>query len=97
MLEQYNRHVKPAFDYYIAPGMAHADLIVPRGGENEVAINLIVQHVQTQMDQVRPPTQLHILSGFFTTKDQCKKVWVYTQSRFESVDLDGVVVAPSPG
>ena len=52
VLEQYNRHVKPAFDYYIAPGMAHADLIVPRGGENEVAINLIVQHVQTQMDQV---------------------------------------------
>jgi len=51
VLEQYNRHVKPAFDYYIAPGMAHADLIVPRGGENEVAINLIVQHVQTQMDQ----------------------------------------------
>ena len=50
VLEQYNRHVKPAFDYYIAPSMAHADIIVPRGGENEVAINLIVQHVQTQMD-----------------------------------------------
>ena len=40
---QYNRHVKPAFDYYIAPCMAFADIIVPRGGENEVAINLIVQ------------------------------------------------------
>jgi len=51
VLEQYNRHVKPAFDYYIAPCMAFADIIVPRGGENEVAINLIVQHVQTQMDQ----------------------------------------------
>jgi len=50
VLEQYNRHVKPAFDYYIAPSMAFADIIVPRGGENEVAINLIVQHVQTQLD-----------------------------------------------
>jgi len=30
--------------------MAEADIIVPRGGENEVAINLIVHHVQTQMD-----------------------------------------------
>jgi len=49
VLEQYGRHVKPAFDYYIAPSMAHADIIVPRGGENEVAINLIVHHVQTQM------------------------------------------------
>lgn len=50
VLEQYNRHVKPAFDYYIAPSMTHADIIVPRGGENEVAINLIVHHVQNQLD-----------------------------------------------
>ncbi len=50
VLEQYNRHVKPAFDHYIAPTMAHADIIVPRGGENEVAINLIVHYVQTQLD-----------------------------------------------
>merc|ERR1711997_68604 len=51
VLEQYDRHVKPAFDYYIAPSMTHADIIVPRGGENEVAINLIVHHVQNQLDQ----------------------------------------------
>jgi len=50
VLEQYKNHVKPAFDYYIAPTMVHADLIVPRGGENEVAIKLIVQHVQTQFE-----------------------------------------------
>ena len=38
---QYSRHVKPAFDHYIAPTMAHADIIVPRGGENEVhSVNL---------------------------------------------------------
>ena len=48
VLEQYSRHVKPAFDYYISPSMTHADIIVPRGGENEVAINLIVHHVQNQ-------------------------------------------------
>ena len=50
VLEQYNRHVKPAFDHYIAPSMTHADLIVPRGGENEVAIKLIVQHVQVNIN-----------------------------------------------
>ena len=50
VLAQYERHVKPAFDYYIAPTMVHADIIVPRGGENQVAINLIVHHVQTQLD-----------------------------------------------
>lgn len=29
--------------------MAHADIIVPRGGDNKVAIQLIVQHVNTQL------------------------------------------------
>ena len=49
VLQQYERHVKPAFDFYIAPSMVHADIIVPRGGENTVAINLIVNHVNTQL------------------------------------------------
>lgn len=31
VLQQYEKYVKPAFDYYIAPSMVHADLIVPRG------------------------------------------------------------------
>jgi uridine kinase len=49
VLKQYNQFVKPMFDFYIAPSMIHADLIVPRGGENQVAIDLIVQHVHTQL------------------------------------------------
>lgn len=49
VLKQYNRFVKPSFDYYIAPSVSHADLIVPRGGDNQVAINLIVQHVHMQL------------------------------------------------
>ncbi|KAI1295439.1 Uridine-cytidine kinase-like 1 [Halotydeus destructor] len=49
VVTQYNRFVKPSFDYYIAPSVIHADLIVPRGGENQVAINLVVQHVHTQL------------------------------------------------
>ncbi|XP_070171381.1 uridine-cytidine kinase-like 1 isoform X2 [Polyergus mexicanus] len=49
VLKQYSKHVQPAFYYYIAPLMVHADIIVPRGGDNEVAIELIVQHVHTQL------------------------------------------------
>ncbi|KAL2737139.1 uridine-cytidine kinase-like 1 isoform X1 [Vespula maculifrons] len=49
VLKQYCTMVQPAFYYYIAPLMVHADIIVPRGGENEVAIELIVQHVHTQL------------------------------------------------
>lgn len=44
--------VKPSYASYIAPTMAHADIIVPRGGENKVAIHLIVQHVHTQLQLV---------------------------------------------
>jgi len=49
VLQQYENHVKPAYDRFIATTMTYADIIVPRGGENQVAINLIVQHVQTQL------------------------------------------------
>lgn len=52
VLKQYSQHVQPAFYYYIAPLMVHADIIVPRGGDNEVAIELIVQHVHTQLQLV---------------------------------------------
>jgi len=49
VLKQYSTMVKPAYCNYIEPTMAHADIIVPRGGENKVAIQLIVQHVHTQL------------------------------------------------
>ncbi|XP_050323658.1 uridine-cytidine kinase-like 1 isoform X1 [Bactrocera neohumeralis] len=49
VLKQYLTMVKPSYANYIAPTMAHADIIVPRGGENKVAIHLIVQHVHTQL------------------------------------------------
>ena len=49
VIKQYNKFVKPMFDLYIQPSMAHADIIVPRGGENRIAIDLIVQHVHTQL------------------------------------------------
>jgi uridine kinase len=31
VLLQYDKYVKPSFEYYIAPTMTFADIIVPRG------------------------------------------------------------------
>ena len=31
VIEQYNKHVKPAYHHYIAPSMISADIIVPNG------------------------------------------------------------------
>eukprot|EP00731_Ephydatia_muelleri_P029555 Em0021g78a len=42
VLKQYEKFVKPAFLQYIEPTMQYADIVVPRGAANEVAIHLIV-------------------------------------------------------
>merc|ERR1711990_701992 len=49
VLNQYNRFVKPAYEKYIAPTINHGDIVVPRGGSNKVAINLIVKHVMREL------------------------------------------------
>ena len=49
VLKQYNTFVKPAFDQYIEPCRHCADIVVPRGGENTVALDLIVNHVHQQL------------------------------------------------
>ncbi|MBA0812425.1 hypothetical protein Gohar_026395 [Gossypium harknessii] len=46
VLEQYAKFVKPAFDGFVLPSKKYANVIIPRGGENHVAIDLIVQHLQ---------------------------------------------------
>ncbi|CAN1772308.1 Uridine kinase-like protein 4 [Linum perenne] len=51
VLDQYSKFVKPAFDDFILPTKKYADIIIPRGGENHVAIDLIVQHIRTKLGQ----------------------------------------------
>lgn len=51
VLHQYNKFVKPAFELFIEPTLQFADIVVPRGGSNEVAINLIAQHVYVQLEK----------------------------------------------
>eukprot|EP00069_Balaena_mysticetus_P022650 bmy_14500T0 len=53
VIKQYNKFVKPAFDQYIQPTMRVADIVVPRGSGNTVAIDLIVQHVHSQLEEGR--------------------------------------------
>uniref|UniRef100_A0A672ICW7 Uridine-cytidine kinase n=1 Tax=Salarias fasciatus TaxID=181472 RepID=A0A672ICW7_SALFA len=46
ILGQYTTFVKPAFEEFCLPTKKYADVIIPRGVDNMVAINLIVQHIQ---------------------------------------------------
>ncbi|XP_048433760.1 uridine kinase-like protein 5 [Pyrus x bretschneideri] len=51
VLDQYARFVKPSFEEFILPSKKYADIIIPRGGDNDVAIDLIVQHIHTKLGQ----------------------------------------------
>ena len=48
-LKQYHRFVKPSFDKYIQPTLCTADIVVPRGVDNKVAMGLMLEHIRQQM------------------------------------------------
>lgn len=50
-INQYVRFVKPAFDAFVLPSKKYADVIIPKGGDNHVAIDVIVQHIHTKLGQ----------------------------------------------
>lgn len=50
ILTYYQKFVKPAFEEFCLPTKKYADVIIPRGAENTVAINLIVQHLNDYLN-----------------------------------------------
>ena len=59
ILNYYQKFVKPAFEEFCLPTKKYADVIIPRGSENTVAINLIVQHLN---DYLNSSSSLHSLN-----------------------------------
>ncbi|CAF0936119.1 unnamed protein product [Brachionus calyciflorus] len=53
ILSYYQKFVKPAFEEFCLPTKKYADVIIPRGAENLVAINLIVQHLNDYLNSSR--------------------------------------------
>ena len=47
VIEQYRRTVKPMHDLFIEPTKQHADLIVPEGGSNSVALDVLNAYVSS--------------------------------------------------
>lgn len=46
VLERYYKTVKPSHLQFIEPSKRYADIIIPGGGENEVAINMVVSTIE---------------------------------------------------
>lgn len=41
VIEQYRATVRPMFLQFIEPSKQYADIVVPRGGKNRIAINML--------------------------------------------------------
>ena len=51
VLTQYQQTVKPMHERYVEPSKKHADLVVPEGGKNLVALGMITGHIQHYLDE----------------------------------------------
>lgn len=53
ILEQYLTTVRPMHQQFVEPGKRYADIILPRGGQNAVAIEMILAAIQRRLDARR--------------------------------------------
>ncbi|MBD3275391.1 MAG: uridine kinase [Candidatus Marinimicrobia bacterium] len=51
VMEQYQQTVKPMHEQYVEPTRKHADIIVPHGGKNHIALDLLSMKIQSLINQ----------------------------------------------
>ena len=51
VLTQYQTTVKPMHEKYVEPSKKYADLVVPEGGKNFVALDMIIDRIQRHLDE----------------------------------------------
>lgn len=51
VIERYQRVLKPMHQLHIEPCKKFADIIVPEGGHNEVAINLLTDYIKSRLEK----------------------------------------------
>ena len=54
VIEQYQTTVKPMHEKYVEPSKKFAHLVVPEGGKNYVALDMILGRIQRHLDSVEP-------------------------------------------
>lgn len=53
VLTQYEKHVRPMHLEFVEPTKRYADIIIPRGGENKVALDMVNALIQDRLQNVR--------------------------------------------
>ena len=52
VLQQYQETVKPMHEMYVEPSKKYANIIVPEGGKNFVALDMIMGRIQRHLEEV---------------------------------------------
>ena len=50
VMERYTRVLKPMHQQFIEPTKRYADLIIPQGGNNQVAIDILTMFIEKNLD-----------------------------------------------
>ena len=58
VLEQYQQTVKPMHEKYVEPSKRFADIVVPEGGKNAVALDMIMLTIQRHLEGLEEPCDL---------------------------------------
>ena len=53
IIRQYLATVKPMHEAFVEPSKRYADIIIPEGGENKVALEMVMNRVQFHLDNQR--------------------------------------------
>ena len=51
VIEQYQTTVKPMHEKYVEPSKRYADIVVPEGGKNVIALDMILGRIQRHLDE----------------------------------------------
>lgn len=52
VIAQYQQTVKPMHEKYVEPSKKFADIVIPEGGKNKVALAMIEGHIQQHLDSL---------------------------------------------
>jgi len=50
VLKQYEEYVRPMHLEFVEPSKRYADIIIPRGGQNEVALQMVTARIQKELN-----------------------------------------------
>lgn len=51
VINQYISTVKPMHEQFVEPSKKHADIIVPHGGHNKIALNMIIERINSILNE----------------------------------------------